>query len=148
MTYCRIRLREKFGTIRWQPISPTLAAALQAHATRRGAHRPDDALLRYANRRPLTSRRYDLLWKRVREALPWAAELGVSTHWLRHTILSWVERHYSYAIARAYAGHTENKRGVTLTYVKGLPAEVAAALAALTQEPHPLMWPTVGASYP
>jgi hypothetical protein len=29
-------------------------------------------------------------------------------HWLRHTTLTWVERHFTYGIARAYAGHTDN----------------------------------------
>jgi integrase len=137
-TYCRILLREKFGTHRWQPISPTLARALHAHSLARGASHPDDSLLRYANHTPLTGRRYDLLWKRVRNHLGWAGKQGVSSHWLRHTTLTWVERHYSYAVARAYAGHTDHKRGVTLTYVKGLPRETAQALASLTNESHPL----------
>jgi site-specific recombinase XerD len=137
-TYCRILLREKFGTHRWQPISPTLAQHLHTHAVARGAQHADDSLLRYANHSPITSRRYDLLWKRVRHHLPWAAQQGVSTHWLRHTTLTWVERHHSYAVARAYAGHTDHKRGVTLSYVKGLPRETARALSALTGEPHPL----------
>jgi hypothetical protein len=32
----------------------------------------------------------------------------ISTHWLRHTTLTWVERNFGYAIARAYAGHTDS----------------------------------------
>ena len=43
---------------------------------------------------------------------------------------------FGYAVARAYAGHTET--GATVTYVRASLAEVAAALAALTGEPHPL----------
>ena len=45
-----------------------------------------------------------------------------------------------YAVARAYAGHTESgsEAGATATYVRASLAEVAAALAALTGEPHPL----------
>ncbi|WP_238598128.1 tyrosine-type recombinase/integrase [Saccharothrix sp. ALI-22-I] len=86
---CAVRLREKFGTERWQPISPTTVAALTEHARERGARLPDDRLLRYSNGRPLTGRRYDLLWKRVRARLPWAATLGVSMHWMRHTTLTW-----------------------------------------------------------
>lgn len=63
----------------------------------------------------------------------------VSTHWLRHTTLTWVERHFGYAVARAYAGHTgRNDAGTTSTYVRADIDEVAAALAALTGEPHPL----------
>ncbi|WP_086667116.1 tyrosine-type recombinase/integrase [Lentzea kentuckyensis] len=137
-TLCSLRLREKGGTTRMQPISRTLCSALRIHAQCRGAVSPTDTLLRYANHTPLTSRRYDHLWSRIRAALPWAAKLGVSTHWLRHTTLTWVERNYSYGIARAYAGHTDTKGGSTLTYIKGVPSEVATALSALTGKPHPL----------
>ena len=58
----------------------------------------------------------------------------------RHTTLTWVERNFGYAVARAYAGHTEggSEAGATSTYVRASLAEVAAALAALTGEPHPL----------
>lgn len=61
-TLCSVRLQEKGGTLRIQPISSTLCAALRTHADHRGATKPSDALLRYANRTPLTSRRYDHLW--------------------------------------------------------------------------------------
>src|SRR4051812_14422665 len=56
--------------------------------------------------RPLPPRRYDQLWKRLGQRLPWVAAQGTSIHWLRHTTLTWVERHLGYGIARAYAGHT------------------------------------------
>ena len=69
----------------------------------------------------------------------------VSTHWLRHTTLTWVERTFSYAVARAYAGHSgKNDIGTTMTYVRAEVQEVAAALAALTGEPHPLGTPDTG----
>ena len=57
-----------------------------------------------------------------------------------HSILTWVERNFGYAVARAYAGHTDSssETGATATYVRASLAEVAAALAALTGEPHPL----------
>ena len=135
---CLIRLREKGDTRRWQPISPTLMAHLQQHAFER--HAPTGgALLRYMNGRAITSRRYDHLWARIGAHLPWVARQQISTHWLRHTTLTWVERNFGYAIARAYAGHTDNDNaGVTATYVRASLPEVAAALAALTGEPHPL----------
>jgi len=43
-------------------------------------------------------------------------------------------------VARAYAGHTDSssETGAIATYVRASLAEVAAALAALTGEPHPL----------
>ena len=60
-------------------------------------------------------------------------------HWPRHTTLTFVERNFSYAIARAYAGHTgKNDAGTTSTYVRADIEEVALALAALVGEPHPL----------
>jgi len=57
-----------------------------------------------------------------------------------HTILTWVERNFGYAVARAYAGHTDSgsEAGATATYVRASLSEVAAALGALTGEPHPL----------
>ena len=68
------------------------------------------------------------------------ATQGISTHWIRHTILTWVERNFGYAVAHAYAGHTDSgsEAGATATYVRADLAEVAAALAGLTGEPHPL----------
>jgi integrase len=129
---CLVRLTEKGGTSRWQPISPTLATCLVDHA----AALPTDPLLRYRDGRPLTSRRYDHLWRRLGAQLPWVAAQGVSTHWLRHTTLTWIERHFGYGIARAYAGHTD-----TTTYIKATMQEVATALAAMTGQPHPLAQP-------
>lgn len=61
----------------------------------------------------------------------------------RHTTLTWVERNFGYAVARAYAGHTDrgSDAGATTTYVRATVSEVATALAALTGEPHPLAMP-------
>ncbi|MGW4371546.1 tyrosine-type recombinase/integrase [Nocardia takedensis] len=134
---CLIFLREKDGSDRWQPVSPTLMRGLLAHAAERGSPRSGQ-LLRYRDGRPITSRRYDYIWTRVGEELPWVAAQGVSMHWLRHTTLTWVERTFSYAVARAYAGHRGKNAGVTATYVKAHLHEIAAAVAVLTSEPHPL----------
>jgi site-specific recombinase XerC len=133
-----IRLREKGETLRWQPITLDLAGHLLEHARLRGAHQPDDQLLRYRNGRPLTTRRYDQLWARLGQLLPWVAAQGVSTHWLWHTTLTWVERNFGYGIARAYAGHTDRTGPATTTYIKADLQAVATALAALTGHPHPL----------
>jgi integrase len=86
----------------------------------------------------LPTRRYDYLWHRIGEHLPWAAAQGISTHWLRHTTLTWVERHFGYGIARAYAGHTDTTGAATTTYIKADLQAVATALAAMTGQPHPL----------
>jgi site-specific recombinase XerD len=73
---CLVRLTEKGGTSRWQPVSPSLASCLVEHAAARGA----DQLFRYRNGRPITSRRYDHLWRRLGQQLPWVSAQGVSTH--------------------------------------------------------------------
>lgn len=140
---CLVYLREKGGTSRWQPVSPTLTQQLLTHHDERGdGGGPDSALLRYRNGRPLTYRRYDYLWRRLGTHLPWVAAQQVSTHWLRHTTLTRVERLCSYAVARAYAGHEgRGDVGTTMTYVRTEVQEVATALAMLTGEPHPLGTP-------
>ncbi|WP_435124080.1 tyrosine-type recombinase/integrase [Micromonospora tulbaghiae] len=136
--HCLVRLTEKGGTLRWQPITSTLANRFLEHAEARGAVLPADRLLRYRNGRPISSRRYDHLWKRIGKRLPWVAAHGISTHWLRHTTLTWVERHFGYGVARAYAGHTDRRGPATTTYIKADLHAVAEALAAMTGEPHPL----------
>jgi integrase len=139
---CLIRLHEKGGTERWQPVSPTLMTHLLAHAEGRGGLESRERVLRYATGKPITSRRYDYLWDRLGEHLPWVKTQQVSTHWIRHTILTWVERRFGFAVAQAYAGHQNASQGAramgaTGTYVRaGLP-EVATALSVLTGEPHP-----------
>jgi integrase/recombinase XerC len=108
------------------------------HARQRHAP-PGGQLLRYTSGTPITSRRYDHLWIRIGKQLPWVRTQQVSIHWIRHTTLTWVERNFGYAVAHAYAGHTDSgDAGATSTYVRASLSEVAAALAALTGEPHPL----------
>ncbi|KZM75588.1 tyrosine-type recombinase/integrase [Nocardia terpenica] len=135
---CLIHLVEKGKIPRWQPISPTLMANLLHHARKRGAQ-PGEQLLRYRNGKPITRRRYDGLWTRIGLELPWVEKQQISTHWLRHTTLKWVERNFGFAVARAYAGHAEGKsEGSTVIYTRASLEEVALALAILTGEPHPL----------
>jgi integrase len=138
---CLVRFHEKGETVRWQPITPALTNCLSDHAAARGAVLPTDQLFRYRDGRPITTRRYDNIWTRLRNRLPWVATQGISTHWLRHTTLTWVERHYGYGVARAYAGHTDTTGPATTTYIKASLQEVATALAAMTGQPHPLALP-------
>lgn len=138
---CQILLHEKAGSSRWQPVSPTLMTALQEHAHLRGAQDPHSNVLRYHNGRPLSVRRYDNLWNRIGEYVPTVRAQGVTTHWLRHTTLTWVERAYGYGVASAYAGHATTAtraHGVTAVYIKADIHDVATALAELTGEEHPL----------
>lgn len=121
-------------------------AALARHAEQR--HAPmDKRLLRYRDGHQITERRYDGLWVRLGRELPWVLTQDVSTHWLRHTTLTWVERNFGFATAHAYAGHMDGRGdtvSVTSTYVRATLAEVATALSALTGEPHPLALPGGG----
>lgn len=137
---CLVHLHEKGDTTRWQPVSPTLMTRLFDHAHHRGVVEPDSQLLRYHNGNPLTYRRYDHLWQRIGRYVGSVHAQAISTHWLRHTTLTWVERHFGYATAQAYAGHssTNDHHGTTATYVRAGLREVVVALSALTAEPHPL----------
>ncbi|MGY1943903.1 tyrosine-type recombinase/integrase [Nocardia asiatica] len=139
--HSQIRLFGKGGTIHWQPISPTLTTRLLHHGSR--GDDPSQQLLRYRYGRPITRRRYDHLWERLGRHLPWITTHQITTHWLRHTTLTWIERHYGYAIARAFAAHAEptGQDGATLTYVQATITEIATAVAELTGEPHPLATP-------
>lgn len=144
---CLIHLHEKGETDRWQPVSPTLMRALLDHFAQRGGEQPGDKILRYPKGRPITYRRYDHLWQRLGKHLPWVAVQQISTHWLRYTTLTWVERRFGYAVARAYAGHEDGRSiGTTATYVRAQIYEVALALATLTGESHPLALPAMTSS--
>ena len=139
---CLVELHEKVGTVRWQPVSPTLMRAMLEHVEDRDCCEPHDRVLRYRNGQPVSRRRYDYLWRRLGGHLPWVAAQQVSIHWIRHTTLTWVERHFGFAVARAYAGHTSSRdTATTATYVRADIHEVAQALSALTGEPHPVAPP-------
>jgi integrase len=143
---CLVLLREKGETFRWQPVSPTLMAGLVRHAEERRAL-ANGRLLRYRDGHQITERRYDGLWVRIGRELPGVRTQGISTHWIRHTTLTWVERNFGYAVAHACAGHTDGKGdtgSATTTYVRATLTEVATALSALTGEPHPLAGPEGG----
>jgi len=139
---CLIFLREKGETARWQPVSPTLMRAMRNHIAERHGDHPvaTSPLFRRRNGRPVTRRRYDSLWNRIGRNLEWVERQQISAHWLRHTTLTWVERNFGYAVARAYAGHTDpdSHSGQTATYIRASLEEVAQALGAMIGEPHPL----------
>ncbi|GAA1020557.1 MULTISPECIES: tyrosine-type recombinase/integrase [Amycolatopsis] len=136
-----VRLYEKGGTSREQPVSPTLLAALTQHTELRNPNGiSSDRLLRARNGTPMQAARYAALWSRLGQHLPWISAAGVTAHWLRYTTLTWVERNFGYAVAAAFAGHAGGyQTGTTLTYVSATIEEIATAVAALTGEPHPLV---------
>lgn len=109
------------------------------HAADRGVVQHTDLFLRNRGTQPITRRRYDALWTRIGKYIPWVAAQQVTTHWLRYTTLTWVERTLGYAVARAYAGHNDRGYvGSTATYIKADVYEIATTLTAYADESHPL----------
>lgn len=90
--------------------------------------------------RPLTRRHYNTLFERLQAAIGWAERMGLCAHVLRHTAGTAVERIAGFAVASAFLGHAQG-RGPTSIYTKATIHEVAAAVAKLTGEPHPLATP-------
>ena len=134
-------LREKFGAEREQPVSRSLLDAILSIASARGAVRPDDEALRTLHRSagrttPVTDRTYDRIFTRAQTQVAWAQRTPLTAHILRHTAITAVERVAGFAVAQAFAGHQPGS--VTGTYTKADIKEVAAAVALLTGEPHPL----------
>lgn len=129
-------LREKFGAEREQPISPSLLRLIIRHADARGAHEPSDAVFRTRRGEPITRRRYNTIFDRARPCLAWADRTPVSAHVLRYTAINAVGRVAGYAVAQAFAGHAPPT--VTALYLRPRLGDVAAAVAVLTDEPHPL----------
>ena len=129
-------LREKFGVEREQPISPSLVRGLLHHASARGAAGADDPVFRSRQGRRITRRRYNTIFDRARPCLPWADRTPVSAHVLRYTAIGAVGRLGGYAVAQAFAGHSPPS--VTGLYLRARPCDVAAVVAVLTDEPHPL----------
>lgn len=110
-----VRLIEKYGKQRWVPVSAHLMQRLREHAD----DRDDGSLvvLHRADRGHITDKWFEGFARRV-QTLPWAAELGVSAHWIRHTTLTDIERTAGIRVAAAYAGHSDMSLGVTGLYTK------------------------------
>jgi integrase len=123
-----IMLREKNKSQRAQPISSELRDALVAFAAARGSTKPSDPLFRYTNGNPLTRRRYNTLFDKVDTMLPWAKELDLGIHAVRHFVGTRVERVFGTAVAAAYLRHSPKAAGgVTGVYTQATIAEVRAA---------------------
>ncbi|MGI8515831.1 MAG: tyrosine-type recombinase/integrase [Acidimicrobiia bacterium] len=123
-----VRLIEKYDKQRWVPVSAHLMQRLVACAAARHAgcalvlHREDSG--------HLNDKWFEGFARRIQH-LPWAAELGVSAHWMRHTTLTDIERIAGVRVAAAYAGHSDRTFGVTGTYTKASPEELRLAHARL-----------------
>jgi integrase/recombinase XerC len=129
-------LREKGDSEREQPVSPSLVALLVHHADARGTGAVNDAVFRTLGGAVMSARRYDTLFDRARTCLDWAHRTPVSAHVLRHTAITAVGRLAGYPVGQAFAGHAPPS--VTGRYMHATLAEVAAAVATLTGEAHPL----------
>ncbi len=130
-------LREKGDSEREQPVSPSLVALLEGHLDARGSGSGiDDAVFRTSNGVPMSARRYSTIFGHAHTCLDWADRTPVSAHVLRHTAITAVGRLAGYPVAQAFAGHAP--LSVTGRYLHASLSEVAAAVATLTGEAHPL----------
>lgn len=101
-----VLLREKGDTERETPCSRDVLNRILTHWKKRSPSATDATALRYRNGSPVTRRRYNTLFGKVQDALPWARRLLVSSHWIRHTTLTDVSRATNGRVAAAYAGHS------------------------------------------
>ena len=136
-----IMLYEKGDTSREQPVTKELMDALLDFAQSRGTIRTDEPVFRYLPNAlgyssPLTAKRFETMWRRIHKELPWTAKAGVSSHWLRHTILTFVDRAFNQTVARGYAGHSAGT--VTEGYSTPIGPEIMRAHSVLTGRLHPL----------
>ena len=137
---CLVLLREKGETVRWQPVSPTLMAALAR--ARRGTARPAGRAAAALPRR--AADHLPALRRPVGPHRP-APALGphpADQHPLdpaHHLDLGGAEFRLRRR-PRLRRAHRRRRRhgSATSTYVRATLTEVATALAALTGEPHPL----------
>ncbi|NKY25877.1 hypothetical protein [Nocardia gamkensis] len=109
-------------------------AALGKHAARRGGESATHRVLRKRNGRAISYRRYDGLWKRERENLPWARESEVTTYSITETVRAHVRQLFGETVERVYVGQHHDDTAV-LTHLRG---DVIEALMTITGEPHPL----------
>lgn len=135
-----IRFHEKKGRSRKQPVTRALADALIQIANERGSIGPDDPVFRYhplaAGRgAPMKVKRFETLWSRISKQLKWVDDEGITSHWVRHTTLTWVDRVASPTVASKYAGH--GPMNVTSHYTKVRLEEVSRAHEALFGQFHP-----------
>jgi len=128
-------LREKLDSVREQPASPSLANLLLDHVSERGGS-DGDAVFRTGRGTPITDRFYDRLFARARRHLGWDPRTPLTAHVLRHTAITRVGRIAGSPVAQAFAGHAPPT--VTGRYLHATLADVAAAVAAMTAESHPL----------
>jgi integrase len=137
-----VRLRPKgfAGEYLEAPITAALFDALEGLIENRypDGYSDDDPVLVYRSGRPITRRYFENLCIKVREEVP---SLGkgepdwFSTHGLRHTAGTMVQRVGGDAVARRFLGHSARGRMHFEAYSKATVEEVREALAAIWGEP-------------
>jgi site-specific recombinase XerD len=123
-----VRLIEKYAKQRWVPVSAHLVDRLVSHSALR--HDDCTVVLHRLDGGHLNDKWFEGFARRIQH-LAWAAELGVSAHWIRHTTITDIERIAGVRVAAAYAGHADGNFGVTGTYAKASPDELRLAHARL-----------------
>lgn len=149
-----VELFEKGAKLGDQPVSAELLDALFAHAAARGgpacdphhpAYDPSRPVFYYRHpdrgrvrdgAAPLSARRYDTLFRRVRRDLGWADEISLSAHALRKTAASAIERLAGSQTARLFLRH--GRRSTTDTYVESWLERLAEAIVIRNGRPHPM----------
>lgn len=89
---------------------------------------PDDTVVLRPH--PLTRRRFDSLWNRLKRELPWLDALHGRPHDLRKSVGTLIDRSHGHATARAFLRHSQND--VTDGYTVAGEEEVVAAHQWLT----------------
>jgi integrase/recombinase XerC len=146
--HCTAVLHEKNDKRHVALLSPATATAIGELACERGSTSPTDPAFRSKSGSPANDHTVDRLFAMIRRHLPWAAEIGLSAHHLRHTHAARMERAgQSEAIAAATLGHAQ--RTVTSVYTSARGREIIAAWQKVFEVEHPLWrWHGGGAALP
>lgn len=145
-----VTVKDKYEKPWPMPVSAELVERLLAHAIERGGEacdpkspcfRPDAALFYYrptkdGSPHPLTDKHFDALHARWHRERPWAAELGTTYHWLRHTMSDQLKRDYGQHYAKRFLRHTD--KSVTDRYGQCTTEQLAGALGQIFGFENPL----------
>lgn len=136
-----VRLTEKGGTLRWQPITLDLATRLGEHAQARGAHVPADGLLCFRHGAGSPTAATTSSGTGSANGSPGSPPKACPPTGSATPPSPGSSGISGTGIARAYAGHTDSTGAATTTYIKADLQAVATALAAMTGQRHPSLPP-------
>ena len=78
---------EKFSKVRKQPLDVEFIDRLDRFARSRGATAASDHVFRMRSGKPITYKRYEVIYGRLHRYTTWTRQLEVGVHWIRHTTL-------------------------------------------------------------